>query len=480
MKRTLVGSVAVFGLIAALAPAQAQVFNPETFTLKNGMKVVVIPNHRVPVVSHMVWYNVGSADEQPGKTGLAHLFEHLMFKGTKDVPPGEFSKIVARHGGRDNAFTSSDYTAYFQNVAKDKLPLVMKLEADRMVNLRLDEKNVATERDVVLEERRQRTDNNPAALLAERMNAALFVNHPYGSPVIGWASEVASLSREDAMAFYKKWYNPANATLIVSGDITAKELKPLAEQTYGKLKGTPLPPRERVAEPPPVGERRVVVRDEQVGQPSMSRAYLAPSANRGETAMNVPLQLLSEILGGGSTSRLYRALVVEQKLAAGAGSHYDADSYDLSTFNVYATPRPGVSLQQVEAALDEQVRTVAEQGVTADELERAKKRLVAAAVYARDSFHTGARVMGQALTTGQTVDDVENWPQRIKAVTVEQVAEAARHVLRPERSVTGHLLPVQSAQVQASARSPQPAVQAGSQPEVEPAIGPAAMEEDVH
>lgn len=439
-------------LLSAPLPAAAKVFDPTVHTLDNGMQVVVVENHRAPIATHMVWYRVGAADEPAGKSGIAHLLEHLMFKGTPDIPPGEFSKIVARHGGRDNAFTSSDYTAYFQNVATDRLELVMKMEADRMRNLVLDDQNVATERAVVEEERRSRTDNNPSALLSERLEAALYLNHPYRRPVIGWGSELATLGRADAEAFYKTWYAPNNAILVVAGDVKPDQVLALARKYYGPLKPEAIPDREklRAEEPPQVAARRVVLEDPRVQQPSWTRLYLAPSYSEGRTELAYPLQVLSEILGGGATSRLYKALVVEQGLAAGAGAWYDPSALDFTTFGIGITPRPGVDIAAVEAALAAELRKVAETGISAEEVERAKSRLRANVTYARDSLHTAAQVLGEALTTGQTVEDVEAWPERIAAVTPEQVNEAARAVLDDKASATGVLLPGRQAAAQAS------------------------------
>lgn len=433
-------ALAVLALCLA-EPAQAAIFNAESFTLANGMEVVVIPNHRSPVVSHQVWYRVGSADETPGKTGLAHLLEHLMFKGTEAVPAGAFSRQVARNGGRDNAFTTFDYTGYYVNVAKDRLELAMTLEADRMVNLRLAEKDVLTERDVVLEERRTRTDNSPSALLNEQVRAALYLNHPYHNPVIGWAAEVGSLSKADAEAFYERWYAPNNAILVVAGDITAAELKPLAEKHFGAIPARRLPERVRTAEPPQVAARRVELRDARVRQPSWSRSFHAPSYNRDPDGIAYALQVLSEVVGGGATSQLYRSLVVEKELASGAGAWYDPTAIDTSTFGVYASPRPGVAVADVEQAMEAEVVAILEKGVPAEEIERAKQRLEASAVYARDSLYTGANVLGTGLATGQSVADVEAWPERIRAVTAAQVAQAARRVLDDKASVTGVLLP---------------------------------------
>jgi zinc protease len=435
--------------LALPLPAAAQVFSPTTYQLANGLQVVVVENHRAPIVTHMVWYRVGAADEPAGKSGIAHLLEHLMFKGTPSIPPGEFSKIVARLGGRDNAFTSSDYTAYFQNVAADRLEAVMKMEADRMRNLTLDDANVQTERAVVMEERRSRTDNNPQALLAERVEAALFLNHPYRRPVIGWGSEIAQLNREDALDFYKRWYAPNNAILVVAGDVQPEKVRELAEAYYGPLKPEATPPRVRAEEPPQVAPRTVALEDPRVQQPSWSRTYMAPSYNSPDKAQAYALEVLAEILGGGATSRLYKSLVVEQGLASAASSWYDPSALDMSTMGLSATPRPGVDMGKLQAAMEGEVRLVLDKGITAAEVERAKARLRAQVAYARDSLHTAARVLGEAMTTGQKVEDVEAWPERIAAVTPEQVNAAAKAVLDPKASVTGILLPVKGAVAQA-------------------------------
>jgi len=430
-------------LALAAVPADAQVFDPETFTLANGMQVVVVTNRSAPVVSHMVWYRVGAADEPPGRSGIAHFLEHLMFRGTEKVPDGQFSSIVSRQGGEDNAFTSWDYTAYFQNIAVDRLPIVMELEADRMQNLVLDEEIVRTERAVVLEERSQRTDNNPAARLSEQMFAALFQNHPYGTPIIGWAHETAQLTLEDARSFYRRWYAPNNAVLVVSGDIDAETLRPLAEETYGLVPPNPDVPEKRVRplEPDRAAPRRVVLRDAGVQQPSWRRYYLAPSYARDPEGHAYALQVLSEILGGGSTGRLYRSLVVDRQLAVSAGSGYSGDNLDYSPFMVSIVPAAGVDPQAVEDAFEAEIAKLVEEGVTEEEVESAKQRLVIAADYARDSLQGPARTFGAALTTGQTIQDVEDWPNRIAAVTAAEVDAAARAVLDANMSVTGLLLP---------------------------------------
>jgi len=421
------------------------VFNPQTFTLSNGMQVVVVPNHRAPVVSHMVWYRAGAADEPPGKSGVAHFLEHLMFKGTEAVPAGDFAKTVARNGGRNNAFTSWDYTGYYQNVAKDRLELVMRLEADRMINLRLTEADVLTERDVILEERRSRIENEPGGQLREQINAALYMNHPYGVPIIGWAHEAGALTRADALDWYRRYYAPNNAILVVAGDVTADQVRALAETYYGVIPWRPVPPRARPAEPTHHAPRQVNLESPQVRQPSWTRDYQAPSYTRGASEHAYALEVLAEIFGGGTTSRLYRALVVDQGLAASARAYYSPGSVDLAEFSFHLSPRPGAparaSLDTLEAAFEAELAKLLRDGVTEDEVARAKKRMQADAIYARDSLQTGARVLGQALSNGRTVEDVESWPQRIAAVTVEQVNAAARAVFVPKRSVTGRLLP---------------------------------------
>ena len=427
--------------LAVSAGARAEVFNPETFTLDNGMDVVVIPNRRAPIVQHMVWYKVGAADEPVGKSGIAHFLEHLLFKGTERIAPGRFSEIVAENGGQENAFTSSDYTGYYQTVARDRLEIVMDLEADRMTNLRLTDELVLPERDVVLEERRGRIDNEPGSKLREMMNAALYLNHPYRYPVIGWEHEIRALTTRDALDFYERWYAPNNAILIVAGDITAEEVRPLAEKYYGAIPARAVPERRRVSEPEQHAPRRVRLESERVRQPSVSISYLAPSHNRGAVEHAYPLLVLDEILGGGATSRLYRSLVVEQGIAAAAGSSYRGDSLDLGSFSFYVSPRPGQAIEAAEAALRAQLEKLLDEGVTEDEVAAAKKRLRAGAVYARDSLGAAPNVFGRALTTGRSVEDVESWPDRIAKVTAGRVNAAARAVIVEKRSVTGELLP---------------------------------------
>jgi zinc protease len=414
---------------------------PATFTLANGLQVVVIPDHRTPVVTHMIWYKVGSADETAGKSGLAHFLEHLMFKGTTNHPAGEFPKTVIRVGGNENAFTSTDYTGYFQRVPRDQLAKMMEFEADRMTGLTLKNEEVLPERDVVLEEYNMRVANSPDARLTEQIMAALYLNHPYGRPVIGWHQEVEQLNREDALAFYKRFYAPNNATLVIAGDVTADEIRPLAEKTYGMVAAQPAIAAKRVRpqEPDPAGPRTVTLADPRVEQSSVRRYYLVPSAT-GAVADSDALDVLAQVLGGGNNSLLYRALVVDQPLAVSASAWYQGTAVDATQFGVAASPKPGVEFAQIEQAIDKVLTDVAKNGVSAEALERAKTQLIADTIYAQDSQSTLARWYGAALTVGLSVDDVIDWPRRMRAVTATQVRDAARKWLDTKRSVTGYLI----------------------------------------
>ncbi len=420
---------------------QAKVFNPETFTLKNGMKVVVVENHRVPVVTHMAWYRVGSADEGPGETGIAHFLEHLMFKGTKTLKPGQFSETVARNGGQENAFTSTDYTAYYQTIAVDRLPIVMEMEADRMTNLVITDKEVEPERQVVLEERRSRVDNNPGSILGEHISASLYLNYPYRNPVIGYEHDIAALDIKRILAFYKRWYAPNNAILVVAGDITMAELKPLAEKYYGSIPAQPPVIRMRTQEPPQKAARRVTLTDKRVRQPSWRRTFLAPSLQWGDSEHHYPLEVLADIFGGGASSQLYRSLVIDKKIAVSAGAYYSGSGRGPGQFTVYASPRPGVSMDALETAVEAEISALGAHGVTADDVDRAIERMQAGAVFARDSLSGGARSLGSALAAGLSIDDVESWPDHISNVTTANIGAATNAIFDINRSVTGLLLP---------------------------------------
>jgi zinc protease len=411
------------------------------YKLPNGLELVVIPDHRAPVVTHMIWYKVGSADETPGKSGLAHFLEHLMFKGTANHPAGQFSRVVARMGGQENAFTTDDYTGYFQRVPSSDLKTVMSFEADRMTGLQLSNDVVLPERQVILEEQNQRIGNNPRAQLSEQIDAALFLNHPYGRPVIGWRPEIEKLSGDDAIGFYRRFYGPNNAVVVIAGDIDPEQALAFAQETYGKVpQRAGIPPRLRPQEPPPAAVRSLTMSDPRVEMPVVQRSYLVPSFRTAKPGVSEALEVLAHILGTGNNSRLYRSLVVDRKLAVSAGAWYDSAVLDESKFGVYASPVEGVTLPQLETAADAVIADVADKGITAEELERAKTRLVADAVYAHDSQASMARWYGTALVTGSTVADVERWPDRIRAVTAAEVQEAARQWLQKTRSVTGYLI----------------------------------------
>jgi zinc protease len=437
-------SVSGVALMAAQAEVNTPAENwaPETFTLKNGMEIVVLPDHRAPVVTHMVWYRVGAADEDPGKSGIAHLFEHLMFKATDEIPAGEFSKIVARNGGQDNAFTSWDYTAYYQRIAKDRLPTMMRLEANRMTNLILDDEQVLPERDVVKEERRQRIENNPGAILFEDMMAALYGDHPYGIPVIGHMDEVAALTREDAVEFYGKWYAPERTTLVVAGDITAAELRPLAEETYGVIqpKGS-ASPREWPAVPPLSESVILTHSDPKVRQESWDEYWQGTSYSIVDAGMDPhALDIATQIIGGGRTSRLYQALVEEQKIAveayAGAWTSLKAGG----PVYVGASPARGISLDEVSVATHKVIDDFLETGPTEEELVRAKSNLVASAIFQRDSQSSMAQTYGAASSRGDSLDSIATWPDEIKAITAEQVRTTLAKYVKDKPSVTTKLL----------------------------------------
>jgi zinc protease len=445
--RTLAAALGLAAFAVGSAPAAPVdlgdlVIAPEaeTFTLDNGMEVVVIPDRRAPIVTHMVWYRVGSADEPPGKSGIAHYLEHLMFKGTENNPGG-FSDRVARLGGRENAFTSNDYTGYFQQVPREHLAEMMAFEADRMTNLVLSEEVALPERKVVEEERRARVETRPGALLSEAFDAALFVNHPYGVPVIGWGNEIASLTHEDAIDFYRDHYRPGNAILVVAGDVTVEEIRELAGETYGAIVDTEgFVPRERPRAQPLPADRLVELRDPRVAQPSTRIAWLVPSYITAEPGEGEALDVLSELLGGGNTSRLYTTLVRDEEIATSAGTWYQAGALDDSRFTFYAVPRDGVDLQTIEERALAIVEDVAQNGVSDEELQRAKTRLLASALFAQDSQSTLARIFGASLSTGATVEDVQTWPADINAVTAEDVQAAARKFLIDRPTVTGRLM----------------------------------------
>jgi zinc protease len=435
-------SASALSASGALAQTTVTSAPPATFTLGNGLQVLVIPDHRTPVVTQMIWYKVGSADETPGKSGLAHFLEHLMFKGTSKHPAGEFSETVLRVGGNENAFTSTDYTGYFQRVPREQLASMMEFEADRMTGLILKDENVLPERDVVLEEFNMRVANNPDARLTEQIMAALYLNHPYGRPVIGWRQEIEKLDREDALAFYRRFYAPNNATLVIAGDVDAKEVRPMAERTFGEVAPQPAIPVKRIRpqEPTPAASRTVTLSDPRVEQPGIRRYYLVPSAATAAAGESPALDVLAQLMGGGSNSYLYRAVVVDRPLAVSASAGYQGTSLDATQFMISASPKPGVGFAQIEQVIDGVISDVGQNAVRAEDLERVKTQLIAEAIYAQDNQATLARWYGGALTTGLSIEDIRSWPDRIRAVTAEQVRDAAQKWLDKKRSVTGYLI----------------------------------------
>ncbi len=444
IRRRVAGLACVFALSAAATvplskPAQAA--DVTSFTLENGLDVVVLEDHRAPVVVQMVWYRVGAADEEPGKSGLAHFLEHLMFNGTETVPEGVFSDTVAANGGSDNAFTSQDYTAYFQRVAADRLDLMMEMEADRMVNLIIDPESVDAERQVVLEERNMRTENDPGALLAEQRGAAQYLNHPYGKPIIGWKHEVEALTRDDALAFYRLHYAPNNATLVVAGDVTPDEVRALAEKHYGPIPANPaINVRHRVTEPPQIAERRVIMEDPRVAQPVVIRTYLAPERNPGDQREAAALTLLSQVLGGsGITSVLAQKLQFETQDSIYTSAFYDGTSLDETTFGVVTVPAEGMSLAEGEAALDKALAAFLEEGIDDDQLARIKTQIRASLIYREDDIEGLANSYGNALTSGLTLEDIEAWPDLLADISEDEIMAAARKVMDRRQAVTAWL-----------------------------------------
>lgn len=427
----------LMALVATPALAKEQV---TTFTLENGMNVVVIEDHRAPVVTQMVWYRAGSADEKPGVSGVAHFLEHLLFKGTKTMKPGEFSSTVARNGGSDNAFTNYDYTAYYQRIAADRLELMMRMEGDRMVNLQLSEDDIKTERDVIIEERNQRTENSPSALFREQKNAAQFLNHRYGVPVIGWQHEMRNLGLKDAVNFYNIYYSPNDATLVVAGDVTPDKVRALAEKYYGVIPANPdLPPRIRPQEPRQMAERRLIFRDPRVAQPYVSRSYLAPERDHGAQQKAAALTLLADILGDGTTSVLAQKLQFDSRIAVQSAAYYSGLSLDDTTFTLVVVPAAGVTLQQAEDAMDEVLTNFLETGVDEKQLARIKMQLHAAQIYEQDNVGTLANRYGSALSQGLTVEDIQAWPDILANVTSDQIMSAARELFNQKQAVTGWL-----------------------------------------
>jgi len=444
----LPGAIALGVMLLLPAAAQAPASKPFAtrgaqtfqFALTNGMQVLVIPDARAPVATQMLWFKVGGVDDPAGISGMAHFFEHMMFRGTKKVPGEGFTQTIARNGGESNAFTYYDYTAYYEQIASDRLPLAMQLEADRLANLDLSDANIATERDVVMEERRMRTENDPQRLMGEQMNAALHLSHPYGRPVVGWMEELRHIDRASATDFYRRHYAPNNAILVVAGDVTPEEVRVMAQREYGALPARPLAQRAESAHPPRLAESRLRITRNDAMVPILSRAYRVPSYATAQPGRAEALETLAQALGGDQTALLHRVLVEERKLATEAGASYDGYRRDMGEFSVYAVPRPGVPLERLEQAMDQVIAQATKAAPRGTDLDRAKTQLIAAVTFRRDSQYQMASAYGQALVIGLTVDDVEDWPRRIRAVSGNAVRAAAQSLNRRE-AVTGYLLP---------------------------------------
>ena len=426
----------------------------EQFSLPNGMNVIVVPDHRAPVVIHSVWFRAGSGDEpafRDKKTGIAHMLEHLMFKGTDKIPPGEMSKIVARNGGQDNAFTSYDYTAYYQKVATDRLPTMMDMEADRMANLKLTDKEFQPERDVVLEERFMREESTPTSRFFEKLMFTHYEKHPYQNPIIGWREDIEGYTVQDAIDWYNTHYAPNNATMILVGDVTKKDIQPLVEKYYSDIK-----PQEKTdwankeawpTLPAFSAPKRLVKEDEEVKVPVFYRLYRAPAVFAGVAGGKaagikeaLALTIMTEILGDHSTGRLYKALVEEQKIADAASAHYDASSRGESSIDIYIQPKPGVTLDKIEAAMEAEIKKLVDDGIPEDEMHRVSVAMKASAVYQQDDpFHVMYR-LGRWLVAGGTPETFDDWLATLDTLTPEDVVNAAHTWLVESGSTTGLLV----------------------------------------
>lgn len=421
--------------------AWAGLFNPKTFQLDNGLSVVVLENHRAPVVSHMVWYKVGSADDPETSVGLAHYLEHLMFKGPKGTASAEMDQIMNRIGGSFNASTSYDFTNYYEIVAADQLETVMRLEAERMEKLTILDEQALPEKDVVLEERRMRYEMNPFGRLFESVSAVWYWRHPYGRPAIGFENDIKDLTPEAAREFHKKWYAPNNAVLIVAGAVTVDEVKKLAKKYYGKIPSRPVPERNWLKEPSHGDvEQTITVYSKDVVQPSMVFLYPAPNF-KDDKDMAYAIQVLDFLLSEGATSKFYKSLVEGKKIAAGISFVYNIYSRQLGHVYLTTSPNPGHTLENLEKAVIHEIEKLLHEGITKEEVEKAKERMLAKLVYLRDNALSGASEFGGAFCVGQTIEEIEAWPERIKAVTTEQVNKALKTIFLSKQKLKGYLLP---------------------------------------
>jgi len=436
----------VGALLLYVTPTKAELFEAHEFKLDNGLQVVVLPNRLSPIVQHMLFYKAGSAEELQGVSGAAHYLEHLMFKGTEKFPDGRFSELVAENGGSENAFTSFDFTGYFQTVSKENLALVMELEADRMTNLKLTEEMIEPELAVVMEERRQRTDNSPNGIMREEVQAALYMNHPYGRPIIGWEHEIRALTLKDIWDYYQTWYAPNNAVLVIGGDVNVEDVKVLAEKFYGPIPFKAVPKRNRPFEPKHRVARTMEYADTRVGLPSYSIQYLAPATRKDDLLFgdlgleqdkaSYALTVFADAFGGGSASPLYRKLVIEDKSATSVGAFYASSAADYGTFGFYVAPNRGEELEPAIDALNVEIENVLLEGLSQEDLDRSKRKLIRSAILARDDLKTAPNLVGRAIATGESLSDLQNWANMIEAVTLDEVNTVTRALLKEEGAMS--------------------------------------------
>jgi zinc protease len=414
-----------------------QTMNVTEKMLPNGIKVLLKEEHKAPVVTFQIWYKVGSRNERLGTTGMSHLLEHMMFKGTKKYGPKTFSQTVMRNGGNDNAFTGKDYTAYFETFAADRIGISLDLEADRMQNLLLDTKEFLSEREVVKEERRMRTEDDPTATMVEEMTAAAFIAHPYEWPVIGWMADINNITRDDLYNHYRTYYAPNNATIVVAGDFDTKALLPQIEKYFGQIPRGPAVPKIGAVEPKQLGERRIIVK-KQAELPAVFAGYHTPDIKHPDS---YALEVLQGILSSGKSSRLYKSLVYEQQLALYAGGDYDNIANDPNLFYVYAGIMPGKTTEEVEKALYAEIEKLKTSPVTDEELLKAKNQIEASFIMGQDSIFYQAMLLGQ-------FDTVANWKvlekyvENIRAVTKEDVQRVAKEYFSADNRTVGILVPV--------------------------------------
>ena len=425
-----------------LYTACLQAADIQTFTLNNGLKLIVQEDHRSPVVVSQVWYRAGSMDEVNGKTGVAHVLEHMMFKGTKKIPAGQFSRLIAAAGGKENAFTGADYTCYFQQLEKSHLPLAFKLEADRMANLNLTKAEFDKEIKVVMEERRWRTDDNPQSKVSEVYQATAFQAHPYGRPIVGFMNDLEHMTVEDAREWYNNWYAPNNATIVVVGDVKAKEVQKLAQHYFGKIKAKKLPARKPQVEPEQVGERRLVVKAP-AKLPYLLMGFHTPSLNNvAEDWEPYALEVLSSVLSGTPTSRLNQSLVRDSQLAVDVSAGYNILTRGrLSLFEIDGTPSEGKTLGELENKIFDEIEKIKSTGVSAVELDRVKAGVIAGDVYQRDSMFYQAMQLGTVATLGFEPEILQAYIQKIRAVTSAQVQAVAKKYLVKDHMTVATLDP---------------------------------------